>query len=146
MGTQDDSLGRAFELAFAAHRGQTDKLGEPYCTHLVRVADRLDEPTCQIVALLHDVVEDTATSLDDLARMFNPEIVAAVDALTKRSGEPYEAYLVRVIANPIAREVKKADLADNSDERRLSQLDAKTQKRLTEKYELAKAYLMKEEV
>ena len=105
---------RARQIAVDAHRDQVDKSGAPYITHPARVAQRVaGNPQAEMVAWLHDVVEDTAVTLDDLAAEFPPEIVAAVDAITKRLDEG-DAYYHRVAANPLALVAKYADLADNS--------------------------------
>ncbi len=137
-------LGKAFELAFAAHKGQTDKLGEVYMTHLVRVASAVDGPLEQIVALLHDVIEDCGVSYDQIAKDFGTEIADAVESMTKREDEAYEAYLTRVSQNPIAKAVKRADLADNSNPSRMARLPAEIQERLMAKYALAASVLNKE--
>ena len=134
-------VGDAFELAFAAHQGQTDKSGQPYMAHVVRVASRVDTEDAQIVALLHDVVEDTDVTLATVEDTFGLTISAAVDAITKRKGEANTAYLDRVSANSLARDVKLSDLADNSDPVRLSLLDDATRARLTEKYARARDHL-----
>jgi hypothetical protein len=122
----------AFELARKAHEGQYDKGGKPYIEHPLAVEKLLVSPRQRIVALLHDVVEDTDTTLEDL-RPFGKEIVAAVDAITKRDNEPLKNYLTRVKANPIARAVKIADLTHNSD---LSRIPNPTQ----EDYDRAERY------
>lgn len=104
----------AYEFATIAHLGQ--QYGdETYIHHPVRVANRLDESD-EIgisVAYLHDVVEDTEYTLDDLRLSFRPEIVEAVDAITRREGEKYFDYIVRLSSNPIAKRVKIADLQEN---------------------------------
>lgn len=135
-------LGDAFEMAFKAHWGQTDKSGQPYMAHVVRVASRVAPEDAQIVALLHDVVEDTKVTLEEVEAAFGPMIARAVDAITKRDGEATADYLDRVAAEPLARAVKMADLSDNSDPVRMAQLDRATQDRLTKKYAFAKSRLM----
>lgn len=137
MGT----VGEAFELALAAHAGQTDKLGEPYIAHVVRVAARTGSDDQRIVALLHDVVEDTDVTLETVEARFGAEIAAAVDAITHRAGEPRADYLVRVRANRLAAAVKRADLADNANPARLARLDGDTRRRLEKKYAQAAAIL-----
>ena len=138
---ENGSIGKAFELAFSAHRGQIDKLGEPYITHLVRVASALKDPREQIVALLHDVIEDCGIKREDIAKEFGPDIANAVDAISKRDGEGYEDYLRRVTQNPIALRVKRADLADNSAAGRVAQLPMDVRERLQAKYAIAAAAL-----
>lgn len=134
-------LGHAFEIAFAAHWGQKDKSGQPYIAHVVRVASRVAPEDAQVVALLHDVVEDTKVSLSTIRTEFGPMIAEAVDAISKRDGEDQEGYLDRVAANPLAKAVKIADLNDNSDPVRLAQLDQLTQARLSQKYAAARKRL-----
>lgn len=114
------TLEHAIALAANAHRGQLDKSGQPYILHPLRVMFRCQTDAQRIVAVLHDVIEDTPTTPDDLRRLGYPdEILAALDCLTKRQGEPYEAFVERAAANPIARAVKIADIEDNLDLRRL---------------------------
>jgi (p)ppGpp synthase/HD superfamily hydrolase len=134
-------LEHAFGLAFRAHAGQVDKLGEPYIAHVVRVAAAVNGFERQCTALLHDIVEDTQVTLSDLAASFPSEIVDAVDAITKRPSEDYEAYLARVAANPVALDVKRADMADNSAPRRLAGLAEADRRRLEEKYDKATSIL-----
>lgn len=133
---------RAEVLARAAHQGQTDKAGRPYAEYPARVASRVHgDDAAEAVAWLHDVVEDTEVTLDQLRSEFPAAVVAAVDAVTKRPGEPPEAYYGRVAADPLARQVKLADLADNSDPARLAELDEPTRERLTAKYAAGRARL-----
>lgn len=110
-------------LAETAHAGQTDRAGKPYIDHPARVAARLDAPEAQVAGWLHDVVEDAAVPLDAIADRFGPDTAAAVDALTRREGEAWRAYIERVQAHPLARLVKISDLIDNSN---LSRLPAVT--------------------
>jgi (p)ppGpp synthase/HD superfamily hydrolase len=103
-------------IAEAAHAGQVDKNGETYIQHPLRVAERVEGDIAKSVALLHDVVEDTDWTLDALRqRGFPEEVVKAVDALTRRKGETYEDFIRRCRTNPLARQVKFADIADNTD-------------------------------
>ncbi|HEX2033482.1 MAG TPA: HD domain-containing protein [Chloroflexota bacterium] len=109
----------AIILAASAHRGQVypSQHREPYILHPLRVMVGLgaDAPdAARIVALLHDLVEDTSISLAELRRLGYPDpILAAVDRLTRREGESYDAYIERVAGDPLATRVKLADLADN---------------------------------
>jgi (p)ppGpp synthase/HD superfamily hydrolase len=105
----------AIALALHAHRGQTYvATGEPFILHSLRVMLRFEEPLLQTVAVLHDVVEDTDVSLDSLSRAgFGPEVIGAVDALTRRQDEPYPVYIERVAQDQIASRVKRADLTEN---------------------------------
>lgn len=107
-------IAAARALAERMHRGQTDKAGLPYITHPQRVAERLETPEARVVGWLHDTVEDTGLTLAEVADRFGPETAAAVDAVSRREGEDWEAYLDRVAANPVARQVKISDLIDNS--------------------------------
>lgn len=143
MGRTEDMLVHLAELiATRAHAGQVDKAGVAYITHPARVVDRLHSRREQVTGWLHDVVEDTDTSLEDLTDAGVPaDVVAAVDALTRRDGEDADTYYARVAADPLAVAVKHADLADNSDPARLGQLNAETQARLGRKYAHARAVL-----
>jgi (p)ppGpp synthase/HD superfamily hydrolase len=129
------TLEDAIALARTAHAGQTDKAGRPYIEHPLRVMRRLDSEHEQMAAVLHDVLEDTATTAEDLRASGCPEpIIAAVRALTKHPGEPLELAMARAATDPIARAVKRADIADNSDPDRLAMLDPATAERLRRKY------------
>lgn len=106
----------AEKVATQAHAGQRRKFGkrEPYIEHPKRVRDSAMGPVVRVVALLHDVVEDTPLTLTDLQREGFPAVVlGAVDAITRRPGEGYLHYLRRAWANPYARIVKGLDIADN---------------------------------
>lgn len=137
-------LAAAVELAATVHAGQLDQAGLPYLSHPLRVAARLvPEGEWAVAAgLLHDVVEDSATTVDDLRAAGMPPVVcAAVDALSKRPGEPYEQAVARAAAHRLAATVKAADLADNSDPARLALLDPERRERLETKYALARQLL-----
>jgi (p)ppGpp synthase/HD superfamily hydrolase len=111
----------AIALAVTAHTGQLDKAGQPYILHPIRVMLRLDHEIDKIVGVLHDVIEDSRYTLDDLLEMgFSQKILVALDHLTKRDDEPYDDYVSRTLENPIARRVKQADLLDNMDIRRMA--------------------------
>ena len=125
----------ARSIATQAHAGQVDKSGNPYIGHPARVAARvLGDDAAEVVAWLHDVVEDTEVNLDDLHDHFPDLVVDAVDGTSKRPGEPLKDYYARVMAHPVARTVKLADIADNTDPNRLALLDEPTRVRLTAKY------------
>ncbi|HET6629929.1 MAG TPA: HD domain-containing protein, partial [Woeseiaceae bacterium] len=112
MGT----LEHALALAAAAHAGQTDKAEQPYILHPIRVMLNVRTEEERMTALLHDVVEDTDTTFEDLRRAgFSDTVIEAVRALTKHEGESREAAARRAVANPIARNVKLADVTDNMD-------------------------------
>ena len=115
------NLQRALEIAIMAHAGQKQKNGEPYALHPIRLALTLQDEPARIAAILHDVVEDTSITLADLeCEGFAPEVIEAVRLLTKPAGADYDQYIAAIAANPIARAVKLADLADNMDVRRIS--------------------------
>ena len=128
-------------IAEQVHEGQKDLAGQPYYHHVSRVADNFGQNNYGIAAYLHDVVEDTNWTLDQLRKQgFNPVIVEAVDALTRRKGEEYMDYIGRCAGNTIAIHVKLADLTDNMDIRRLPELTVKDVDRLC-KYHKAFHYL-----
>ena len=132
------TLDDAIQLARRAHEGQLDKSGRPYIGHPLRVMGRLTGHRERMVAVLHDVIEDTDVTGEDLTEAgCPPEVVAAVLAISKHPGEPQDAYLTRVAANPLALAVKRADIADNLSPDRMARLDAPTQARLTAKYATA---------
>ena len=109
------TLEKALEIAARAHAGQRDKEGLPYILHPLRVMHRVTGESAQIVAILHDVVEDTSVTIADLRSAgFSPDIVAAIECVTHSKEEPYAEYVIRCRANPLARQVKVADLEDNS--------------------------------
>ena len=133
------SLTEVEALARAAHAGQTDKAGRPYAEHLRAVAEgvrvRGGDDDQIAAAWLHDAVEDDALSEQWLQEAaLSPRTKAVVRAVTKRAGEPPEAYAQRILATPGALLVKQADLAHNADPRRLAVLDEPTRVRLARKY------------
>lgn len=114
------TLERAIAIAAEAHAGQTDKGGQPYVLHPLRVMLRVATESERIAAVLHDVVEDSDVSLEALsAQGFSDDVVCAVEALTKRPGETRLAAAHRAAANAIARVVKLADNAENLDVSRI---------------------------
>ena len=124
-------LAKAEEVATHAHGGQYDKGGNPYIEHPIRVAARLKTIDQKIVGFLHDVVEDTDITLEDLRNMGFPSyIVEAVDAITKRKKESYDQYLYRVFQNELARAVKLADIAENMDLSRIPNVTDKDKERV----------------
>lgn len=125
------TLGRAIAIAAEAHQKQLDKAGAPYILHPIRVMLRQKGETDMMAAILHDVVEDTDWTLDQLrAEGFAAEIIEAVDCLSRREGETYEAFTERVKTSPIARRVKVADLEDNMDVKRLPDVTERSVERL----------------
>lgn len=111
---------KAMNLAYTAHHGQFDKGGVPYIFHPIHLAEEMDDEVSTCVALLHDTVEDTAVTLEELASIFPREIVEAVDLLTHRDGVEYFDYVRSIRANPVAVKVKLADLRHNGDPKRIS--------------------------
>ena len=128
-------LDEALELAELHHSGQVDKAGRPYIGHISRVVDAVDTPEEKLAAALHDLLEDTpVTAADLLTAGCSPEIVRVVEALTRGDDESYEDFVRRAAQDPIARTVKRADVADNADEARLAFLQAGQAARLRSKY------------
>ncbi|MGK9270722.1 HD domain-containing protein [Williamsia muralis] len=128
-------------IAVEAHAGQTDKLGNEYIHHPRSVARRVDQSNEVAVAaaLLHDVVEDSAVAPEDLAERGIPaNVIAAVELLTRRRNVPDGDYYEAIAKDPVAQQVKLADLVDNTDPTRLGLLDEATQRNLITKY--TKAY------
>ncbi len=136
-----DKTKKALKLCFEAHKNQVDKSGLPYVFHPAHVAEQMTDEATTIVALLHDVVEDTDYTLEDLAAEgFGKEILEAVALMTHEDDVPYLDYVAKLKDNPIARAVKLADLAHNSDLSRIGEVDEETRQRL-EKYKKAIALL-----
>ncbi len=127
-GTLDDAIA----LAVEAHRGGKDRSGQPYILHPLRVMFRCESDIERIVAILHDVVEDTGRTFDDLRTLgYSEEVIDALDCVTKREGESYEQFVERAAVNPVARKVKIADIEDNLDLRRLPSVGQKEWERTT---------------
>jgi len=118
-----DSIETAVQMALNAHEGQTDKSGETYILHPLRLMHNVETEEEKIVALLHDVVEDSDKTFEDLEDDFSDEIISAVKCMTKQEGESYSEFIQRAKQNEIAREVKKADIRDNLDVERLDELE-----------------------
>ena len=131
----------ALSTATEAHRGQFDKAGIDYIEHPIFVASQVDSEEEKAVALLHDVIEDSSVTAEELLNAGLPEtVVTAVQILSKKKGQDYQTYLKTVKSNPLARAVKLADLKHNSD---LSRLETITDKDLEglEKYKKTIDYL-----
>lgn len=137
-----DMTKKAIRLIFRAHAGQTDKCGLPYVCHPLHVAESMeDEVTCT-AALLHDVVEDTDVTFEDLAEMgFTPEVLRIVRLLTHDPEVPYMDYVRRIKEDPQAVKVKLSDLRHNSD---LTRIDHVAQRDLdrVKKYKAAMELLL----
>ncbi len=137
-----NDMNKVFEtallIAAEAHQGQVDKNNMPYILHPIAVASKVDTLELKTIAILHDTIEDTSVTADYLLKKGVPkEIVEAVVLLSKPGDEEYESYLRRVKENPLAKTVKLADLAHNTDPERASGLNEARRK----KYELAKMVL-----
>ncbi len=138
-------LEEAILIAVQGHQGQIDKAGKPYILHPLRMMLKMRTEAAMMAAVLHDVVEDTRWTLDQLRnKSFPDEVLVAVECLTKREGEDYMAFVERAKANPIARQVKIADIEDNMDVRRISNFTLRDAERM-EKYNKAWQLLTKAE-
>jgi len=138
------TLEDAVRLAVEAHYGQRDKNGQPYILHPLRVMFRLETEPERIVGVLHDVIEDTDYTPDDLRKLGYPEeILQGLDGVTRRKDESYEDFVLRSEANPISRRVKLADLEDNMDIRRMIGVAPKDMERLA-RYRKAWSVLQQE--
>ena len=121
---------KALRLCFDAHINQTDKSGLPYVFHPFHLAEQMKTEETTIVALLHDVVEDTDITLEDLQEKgFNKEIIDAIALMTHDDDTDYMDYVREIKKNPIAKAVKLADLKHNSDLSRMDVIDEKVLER-----------------
>lgn len=128
---------KAMKLCFEAHKDQVDKSGIPYVFHPMHLAEQMSDECSTIVALLHDVVEDTDYTFDDLIESgFDDDVIEALKLMTHDEDVPYMDYVVKIKDIPIAKAVKLADLQHNSD---LSRLDVVDEKALLRKEKYAKA-------
>ena len=128
-------LEKAIEIAVRAHAGQKSKDGAPYILHPIRLMTRMNTEEERMAAVLHDVVEDTHVTFEDLRAAGIPEsVLEAVRLLTHEKETPYEAYVEALKSHPVARRVKLADLEDNSDIRRLKGIEEKDLERLRKYY------------
>ncbi len=132
----------AEQFAREKHESQKDKNGDPYILHPMRVATSLDDPDAKIVALLHDILEDTQTTTAELVALgVTEQQLQALLLLNHAKDEPYLSYLAKVRENSLALTVKMADLADNSNPERLARLPKEKAEELRLKYEGAYAFL-----
>ncbi len=124
----------AIKIAHKAHAGQLDKAGKPYILHPLTVMAQMDTDESKIVAMLHDAIEDSDLTIVELVQAGFPKLITdAIAAITKLDGEMYADYLLRVMANAIARKVKIADVTHNMDISRITNPTEKDFQRL-EKY------------
>ena len=134
---------KALKLCFEAHKDQVDKSGLPYVFHPFHLAEQMQDENTTIVALLHDVVEDTDYTLDDLRAMgFGDEVMEALSYMTHDPAVPYMEYVAKIRENDIARRVKLADLRHNSD---ITRLDSIGQRALDRVAKYAQAIRLLEE-
>lgn len=126
---------KALKLCFKAHKDQVDKSGIPYVFHPFHLAEQMETEETIIVALLHDIIEDTEYTIEDLIKEgFDKTVVDAVALMTHADGVDYMQYIAAIKQNPIAKAVKLADLRHNSNISRLDVIDEKA-------YERRKKYL-----
>ncbi len=126
-----DLIETALEIALEAHKGQTDKAGETYILHSLRIMSKMSNDYERATALLHDVIEDSNYSTEKLKEKGIPsKIIDAVLLLTKNKNETYEQFIARVKSNKLAREVKKADIEDNINILRLKAINQKDLERI----------------
>ena len=137
---------KAMHIAYNAHHGQLDKSGAPYIFHPIHLAEQMDDEISCCAALLHDVVEDTDVTLEDLRSDFPEEVVEAVRLLTHEKGVPDVEYLTAIKANPIALKVKLADNAHNADQSRCCNGTVSEEKKAhwRDKYARAREILLSE--
>ena len=135
---------KAMRTAYDAHHGQVDKGGLPYIFHPYHLAEQMEDEISCCAALLHDVVEDTAVTMDALETEFPPEVIAVLKLLTHREGVPYFDYIRQIRENPIAVKIKLADIAHNSDQSRCPGLAGQQRASLKDKYARALAILTEE--
>ena len=114
---------KALKLCFDAHKEQIDKSGMPYVFHPFHLAEQMTDENTTIVALLHDVIEDTDYTIDDLRKMgFDEKVINAISLMTHDPAVAYMEYVAQIKTNPIAKAVKLADLKHNSDMSRLDSI------------------------
>lgn len=119
------STRKAMKIAYDAHHGQLDKSGVPYVYHPIHLAEQMKTEEECIVALLHDVVEDTNITFEQLEKEFSDKVIQALKLLTHDDSAPYMDYIRKIKDNPIAKNVKLADLHHNSDVTRLDEMSEK---------------------
>lgn len=130
---------KAMVIAYNAHHGQVDKSGIPYIFHPIHIAEQMDDEISCTVALLHDVVEDTNVTLEELEKIFPLKVTEAVKLLTRKNDIEYLKYIESIKGNCIATKVKLADLDHNLDSSRMPK--GKSIERLIDRYKKAKVIL-----
>lgn len=137
---------KALQICFDAHKGQVDKEGVPYVFHPFHLAEQMDSEESICVALLHDTIEDSDYTLDDLRKYgFTEPVIEAVSLLTHDKHVPYFDYVRALKPNALARKVKLADLAHNSDATRLRSVPTERDIKRHQKYKEAIKILTEEE-
>ena len=132
-----DLTKKALKISFEAHKDQVDKCGIPYVYHPFHIAEQMTDEITTCVALLHDIIEDTNTTMDNLRKAgFPDEVLEALELLTHKDNEPYYDYVNRLKDNPVSKAVKLADLSHNMDLSRFDNLSARDYER-KRKYERA---------
>ncbi len=122
---------KSLEIALEAYSGQYDKAGKIYILHPLRIMSKMKTEEEMSAALLHDVIEDSRITAEDLLKHGIPEnIVEAVQYLTKKNGESYDAFIERVLLNKLATKIKKADIEDNINVLRLNSVNVKDLERI----------------
>lgn len=132
---------KAMKIAYAAHHGQVDKGGIPYIFHPIHLAEQMDDEISCCAALLHDVVEDTHITIEELAAQFPEEVIAVLRLLTHREDVPYFDYVRAIKGNSIAVKIKLADIVHNSDQTRCTNLTEEQLHYFQNKYNAAGAIL-----
>ena len=133
------TLEKAISIAIEAHEGDVDKAGSPYILHPLRIMFQMDTEEEMIVAVLHDVVEDSDYSFEKLREIgFSERVIEALDSVTKRAGEAYEDFVKRAASHPIGKKIKLADLRDNMDLSRLAKVTDTDLKRVQKYHEALK--------
>jgi len=138
---------KAMKIAYDAHQGQFDKSGVPYIFHPYHLAEQMDDEISCAAALLHDVVEDTDVTLEDLKKEFPTEVTDAISLLTHNESDEYLDYVRKLKNNPVAKKIKLADLTHNSDDTRnaLGTVTAPEKRQMQlEKYAKEKKILLEE--
>lgn len=138
-----NQIDAALSLAVKAHTGQIDKAGQPYIFHPLRLMSKFTNENEQVVAVLHDVIEDSEKTLKDLSEIgFSNEVIDAIECLTKKTDEDYADFITRVSLNPLAKKIKIEDIKDNLDLTRLKEIEQSDLERI-KKYHRALAALLR---
>lgn len=137
---------KAMKLAYEAHHGQVDKAGLPYIFHPIHLAEQMDDELSCCAALLHDTVEDTDVTQEEILRLFGKDVAEVIALLTHRKDEDYFEYVRAIAKNPVAKRVKLADLDHNSDQSRCDGAELSEEKLAywREKYQKAREILLNE--